>query len=157
MAPFPSKLVTAYPPWCEDVGSQNPEPTPQPFALTLPHVIRRNTDLYKAIGEMDDLTDKALKERLIPLCCELQEYQEQDQEQVHGLSKALVAKYGECSIRVMRRTWDLYLALTTAPEIPGDDPGIFDQTEWLSSIRRVVLYRMHVRLLRDQLDNAIAA
>ncbi|KAJ4157519.1 hypothetical protein NW754_009163 [Fusarium falciforme] len=137
MAPFPSKLVTAYPPWCEDVGSQNPEPTPQPFALTLPHVIRRNTDLYKAIGEMDDLTDKALKERLIPLCRELQEYQEQDQEQIHGLSKAIVAKYGECSIRVMRRTWDLYLALTTTPEIPGDDPGIFDQTEWLSSIRRV--------------------
>ncbi|KAI8725397.1 hypothetical protein NCS52_00110700 [Fusarium sp. LHS14.1] len=143
MAPFPSKFVTAYPPWCEDIGSQNPEPTPKPFALTLPHVIRRNTHLYRTIGEMDDLTDKALKERLIPLCRELKEYQEQDQEQVHGISKALVTKYGECSIRVMCRTWDLYLALTTTPEIPGDDPGILEQTEWLSSIRRVVLYHMH--------------
>lgn len=157
MAPFPSKLVTAYPPWCQDPGGQNPEPTPKPFALTLPHVIRRNTDLYMAVGDMDDLTDRALKDRLIPLCRELQEYQERDREQLHGLSQALVAKYGETSIRVIRRTWDLYLVLTTTPEIPGDDPGIFEQTEWLAGIRRVVLYRMHVRLLRDQLDSAIAA
>ncbi|RSM09449.1 hypothetical protein CEP52_004077 [Fusarium oligoseptatum] len=157
MAPFPSKLVTAYPPWCEDVDGKDPEATPKPFALTLPHVIRRNTQLYKAIGEMDDLTDNALKERLIPLCREMQEHQENDEEQVHGLSKALVAKYGECSIRVIHRTWDLYLALTTTAEIPGDDPGIFDQTEWLAAIRRVVLAQMHIRLLRDQLDSAIAA
>ncbi|KAJ4315347.1 hypothetical protein N0V84_008422 [Fusarium piperis] len=143
MAPFPSKLVTAYPPWCEDVDASNPEPAPQPFSLTLPHVIRRNTQLYMAIGDMDDLTDKALKERLIPLCRELKEYQDQDQEQLHGLSRALVAKYGELSIRVIRRTWDLYLVLTTTPEIPGDDLGIFDQTEWLAGICKVVLYHMH--------------
>ncbi|RSL55919.1 hypothetical protein CEP54_009147 [Fusarium duplospermum] len=144
MAPFPLKLVTAYPPWCEDTDGKDPEPTPQPFALTLPHVIRRNTHLYKVIGDMDDLTDKALKERLFPLCRELQDSQEQDQEQLHGLSKSLVAKYGECSIRVIRRTWDLYLALTTTPEIPGDDPGIFDQTEWLSAIRRVFADELQV-------------
>ncbi|KAM0432337.1 hypothetical protein ACHAPT_004879 [Fusarium lateritium] len=141
MAPppeFPSKLVTAFPPWSEGSEENNaPEPTPQPFNLTLPHVIRRNTHLYKSLGDMDDLTDQALKERLIPLCRELQEFQEKDQEQIHGLSKALVAKYGELSVRVIRRAWDLNLALTTTTaEFPGDDGGIFDQTAWLTAIRR---------------------
>ncbi|KAF5003283.1 hypothetical protein FDECE_10183 [Fusarium decemcellulare] len=150
MAPppeLPSKLTTCLPPWCDasknEGNSPETEPAPRPFCLTVPHSVRRNTHLWDVLGIIDELSDRALKDHIDPLCREIKEFQKNDKEQMYGLSKLLVIKYGETAMRVIRRVWDLHLAFNTAPEIPGDDPGVFGQSEWLSTIRDVVLHRVH--------------
>ncbi|KAF4977779.1 hypothetical protein FZEAL_5745 [Fusarium zealandicum] len=142
IAALPARLTTCLPPWCEaseqsSSASLESEPTPKPFALTLPHVLRRNTRLWDVLGDAHLLTDDALKERIIPLCREIDDYQGFDHQELYGFSKALVTKYGETSVRVLRRVWDLHLVHIAHPEIPGDDPGVFDQSVWLAKIRDV--------------------
>ncbi|KAF5019137.1 hypothetical protein F66182_8873 [Fusarium sp. NRRL 66182] len=138
---LPNKLITCLPPWCEcsndKANAPESEPVPTPFCLTVPHSIRRQSYLWDVLGNTDDLNDHALKERILPICREIQYFQEHDRGQLYGLSKKLVVKYGETAMRVIRRVWDLHLAYTSAPEIPGGDPGVFDQSTWLTAIRDV--------------------
>lgn len=156
---LPSKLVTV--PWCEALNveaySRRSEPSPVPFALTVPHAIIRNTHLYNQLRYAEELDNRSLKDVIGPLCEEIAQYQKQDNNEMYGLSKTIVIKYGETSLRVIRRMWDLNLVYNSRPEIPGDIPLVFAQGTWSATLRDTVLYRMHVRLLRNQLNNALAA
>ncbi|RBR22097.1 uncharacterized protein FIESC28_04602 [Fusarium coffeatum] len=142
--PLPKRLITITPPWCEGADVANAlEPTPEPFPLTVPHSTRRHTRLYDELRNYDELDNRALKNRVDALCAEILYWQEHDTETLHGLSKTIVIKYGETALRVIRRVWDLHLCYSHSPEIPGDDPGPFDQSTWLATIRDTVLYRSH--------------
>lgn len=155
---LPKRLVTITPPWCEGAEASNTlEPPPSPFALTVPHSTRRHTHLYDELRDIDELANRALKNRVDSLCAEIVYWQENDHETLYGLSKTIVILYGEAALRVIRRLWDLHIVYNHCPKIPGNDPGPFDQSTWLATIRDTVLYRMHVKLLRNQLDNALAA
>ncbi|KAJ4267667.1 hypothetical protein NW762_003781 [Fusarium torreyae] len=149
MAPpkLPSKLLTCLPPWCEgaddEANSPESQPAPIPFCLTVPHSVLRKTTLWDELGNTDDLNNRGLKIRIENVCREIEHYQQHDDRELHGLSRTIIIKYGETAIRVMRRAWDLYLVHNSSPEIPGGDPGVFDQSTWLSTIRDTVLYRMH--------------
>ncbi|KAM0339371.1 hypothetical protein ACHAPU_010936 [Fusarium lateritium] len=149
MAPpeLPSKLVTVVPPWCVSAGdstnSLESEPAPEPFRLTLPHPIRRSSVLWEKLSGADTLDNKTLKSRVDVIAEEIELYQKQDNIDFYGLSKTIVLKYGETALRILRRVLDLHLAYNHSPEIPGNDPGIFDQSTWLTTIRNTVLFRMH--------------
>ncbi|GKU00403.1 hypothetical protein FLAG1_02521 [Fusarium langsethiae] len=153
MAPppeLPKKLVTITPPWCEGAEAANAlGPAPIPFPLTVPHSTRRHTRLYDELHDIDELDNRGLKNRVDTLCAEIVYWQENDTATLHGLSKTIVIKYGETALRVIRRIWDLHLVYNHAPKIPGDDPGPFDQSTWLATIRDTVLYRMHVKYAED--------
>ncbi|CEI67251.1 hypothetical protein FVEN_g5840 [Fusarium venenatum] len=153
MAPppdLPKKLVTITPPWCEGAAAANDlGPAPIPFPLTVPHSTRRHTRLYDELRDIDELDNRGLKIRVDALCAEILHWQENDTATLHGLSKIIVIKYGETALRVLHRIWDLHLVYNHTPKIPGDDPGPFDQTTWLTTIRDTVLYRMHVKYAED--------
>ncbi|RGP73402.1 hypothetical protein FLONG3_6348 [Fusarium longipes] len=139
MAPppeLPKKLVTITPPWCEGAEAANAlEPVPSPFPLTVPHSTRRHTRLHDELHDIDELENRALKNRVDLLCAEVIYWQENDTQTLHGLSKTIVIKYGETALRVIRRIWDLHLVYNHSPKIPGNDPGPFDQSTWLATIR----------------------
>ncbi|KAF5662231.1 hypothetical protein FHETE_8121 [Fusarium heterosporum] len=142
-----SKLVTVIPPWCDPAGdsinSLESEPAPEPFRLTLPHPIRRSSRLWELLSGADTLDNKTLKNHVDSIASEIKDYQKQDSVDFYGLSKTIVIKYGETSLRILRRVLDLHLVYNHSPEIPGNDPGIFDQSTWLTTIRNTVLFRMH--------------
>ncbi|EGU82807.1 hypothetical protein FOPG_03044 [Fusarium oxysporum f. sp. conglutinans race 2 54008] len=142
---LPSKLVTV--PWSEGLNveaySRRPEPSPGPFALTVPHAIIRNTHLYNQLRYAKELDNRSLKDVIGPLCEEIAQYQKQDSNEMYGLSKTIVIKYGETSLRVIRRMWDLSLVYNSRPEIPGDIPLVFAQGTWSGTLCDTVLYRMH--------------
>ncbi|WZH43876.1 hypothetical protein QYS62_004887 [Fusarium acuminatum] len=150
MAPpdLPPKLVTIFPPWCtvttdEISNAAESEPAPSPFCLTVPHSLRRGSHLWEILGNTDGFDNRSLKRRIAPVCEEIRYYQENDKNELYGLSKSVVIKYGETALRVLRRVWDLHLVYNHKPKIPGNDPGVFDQSTWLATIRDTVLYRMH--------------
>ncbi|KAM0238358.1 hypothetical protein ACHAP5_008703 [Fusarium lateritium] len=150
MAPpeLPSRVVTIIPPWCtmtidEISNSAESEPNPGPFCLTVPHSLRRGSRLWDVLGNTDEFDNRSLKRRIAPICDEIRYYQENDEDELYGLSKSIVIKYGETALRVIRRVWDLHLVYNHKPKIPGNDPGVFDQSTWLATIRDTVLYRMH--------------
>ncbi|KAF9768682.1 hypothetical protein IL306_013994 [Fusarium sp. DS 682] len=142
---LPTKLVTI--PWCESLNieaySRKPEPSPEPFSLTVPHAIIRNTHLYNQLRYSEELDNRSLKDIIDPLCEEIAHYQTHDKNEMHGLSKTIVIKYGETSLRVIRRIWDLNLVYSSRPEIPGDLPTTFARGTWAGTLRDTVLYRMH--------------
>ncbi|RKK77021.1 hypothetical protein BFJ69_g6525 [Fusarium oxysporum] len=142
---LPSKLVTV--PWSEGLNveaySRRSEPSPGPFALTVPHAIIRNTHLYNQLRYAKELDNRSLKDVIGPLCEEIAQYQKQDSNEMYGFSKTIVIKYGETSLRVIRRMWDLNLVYNSRPEIPGDIPLVFAQGTWSGTLCDTVLYRMH--------------
>ncbi|PNP80655.1 hypothetical protein FNYG_06254 [Fusarium nygamai] len=144
---LPSKLVTV--PWSEalsgEANSRRSESSPGPFALTVPHAIIRNTHLYNQLRYAEDLDNRSLKDVIAPLCQEIAHIQKQDNNEMYGLSKTVIIKYGETSLRVIRRMLDLNLVYNSRPEIPGDIPLVFAQGTWSGTLRDTVLYRMHFK------------
>ncbi|KAF5699882.1 hypothetical protein FMUND_14560 [Fusarium mundagurra] len=142
---LPSNLVTV--PWSEalndEVDSRGSESSSGPFALTVPHAIIRNTHLYNQLRYAEDLDNRSLKNVIASLCSEIAHYQKQDNNEMYGLSKTIVIKYGETSLRVIRRMWDLNMVYNSRPEVPGDIPLVFAQGTWSGTLRDTVLYRMH--------------
>lgn len=127
-----------------------------PFRITLPPVRRVKTRIWDELDNAFDMTDRTLADRVYTLCLEFSTLQANDTESVHGLSKALVAKYGEISIRVIRRVWDYYLAYSDLTEIPNNDYGIFGRGDWQKALLTVVARRLHVSLCRSQLESALS-
>ncbi|KAM5380996.1 hypothetical protein ACJZ2D_003305 [Fusarium nematophilum] len=135
--PLTSELTTCIPPWCPRTGPDPLDIPPEHFVPTMPHVLRRTTSLWDVLGDVSQLNDETLQERIVPICREIYEYQVLDIQRVYGLSRSLLAKYGEVSMRVIRRVWDLHLAYNTKTKVPGLDPGVFGQSVWLTTLRDV--------------------
>ncbi|KPM39036.1 hypothetical protein AK830_g7487 [Neonectria ditissima] len=157
---LPTHLETCVPPWYENGGSGQTSPiAPEPFKLRFRHVRSRDTTLWDALRDMPDLNDAGLRERILPACREIWTayHGEGSGEQMHGVPVALLRKFGEISLRVMHRTWELHLAFTTTPQVPGSDPRYISKHEFMAAVRNTVLKRMHIRLIRAQLETALQA
>ncbi|KAH7149210.1 hypothetical protein B0J13DRAFT_662994 [Dactylonectria estremocensis] len=145
---LPSELVTSHPAWIPPPAVHGPDP----FPLRFPHVRSSNTSLWDALHDMDDINNRALQERILPLCREMEAayHYEAGEKRAHGMPVALVRKFGETSIRLLRRVWDMHLAYTTTPHVPGVEPGYggdlgpgFFDSSFNIAIRDVVLKRLH--------------
>ncbi|KAH7011466.1 hypothetical protein EDB80DRAFT_876127 [Ilyonectria destructans] len=111
---------------------------------------------------MAELNDRGVQDRILPICREIYTayHSEADGEQFYGVPVKLLRKFGEISLRVLHRVWDLHLAYTTTPYVPGHEPGygpgLFSDN-FFATMRDVVLKRLHTRLCRAQLERALAA
>ncbi|KAH7148462.1 hypothetical protein EDB81DRAFT_932869 [Dactylonectria macrodidyma] len=145
---LPSELVTCHPVWCPPPNVH----APKPFPLRFPHVRSRETSLWDALRDIDEINDRTLQERILPLCREMEAayHYEDGQKRVHGMPVELVRKFGEISIRLLRRVWDMHLAYTTTPHVPGYEPGYggdlgpgFFDSSFNATLRDVVMKRLH--------------
>ncbi|KAF4341352.1 hypothetical protein FBEOM_4701 [Fusarium beomiforme] len=143
---LPSRLVTV--PWCEVINpgahSHKSEPSPGHFRLTVPHAIIRNTHLYNQLRYSEELDNRSLKDIIDPLREEIAYHQAHDKNEMYGLSKTIVIKYGETSLRIIRRIWDLNLVYSSRPEVPGDLSFTFAERTWAGTLRDTVMYHMHI-------------
>lgn len=160
---LPTRLVTCPPPWCQDEYSEAPTSySPEPFQLRFHHVRSRDTSLWDALHNLAELNDRGVQDRILPICREIYTayHSEAGDEQFYGVPVKLLRKFGEISLRVLHRVWDLHLAYTTTPHIsghePGYGPGLFSDS-FYATMRDVVLKRLHTRLCRAQLERALAA